>query len=149
MSEDTCSLYDLVATDPRYPLEAYMFVREALSFASDSLELGSLATAECHLNSEQLQQARRERHLTGQELCEAIRMYALNQFGYMAKVVLQNWRITDTGCFGDIVYNMIDIGIMKKSSRDRRSHFDDIYNFDTAFDSEFKICCGSLAERRV
>ena len=149
MSNETCSLYDLVENDSRYPLDAYVFVREALAFASDSLELGSLATAECQRNSEQLQQARRERHLTGQELCEAIRLYALNQFGYMAQIVLKSWGITETRCFGDIVYNMIDVGIMKKSSSDRRAHFDDIYDFDAAFENEFKICGGSLAERQT
>ena len=127
MSEECGSLYDLVAQDPRYPIEAYQFVRDALTYAADALELGTCSDLkEEGLSAEQaLEKSRRERHLTGQQLCEAIREFAIQQFGYMAKVVLKNWNVTQTQCFGDIVYNMIRAGIMKKSSHDRREHFDD------------------------
>ena len=145
MSDETYSICDLVNQDPRYPFEAYMFVREALAFASDSMGLGScqddLDFAETGPYG--------ERHLTGQELCEAIRQYALNQFGYMAQIVLASWGICETRCFGDIVYNMIDAGLMKKSEQDRRSHFDDVFDFDEVFTDNYEICCGSIAQRRV
>ena len=81
-----------------------------------------------------------ERHLTGQQLCEAIRLYALNQFGYMAQVVLGSWGVRTTSAFGDIVYNMIDAGLMKKSPQDRRSHFDQVFEFKEVFESKFEIC---------
>ena len=145
MSDEAFSIYELVEQDPRYPIEAYVFVREALAFASDSLELGS---CQDDLDDAFMQQPHRERHLTGQELCEAIRQFALNQFGYMAQVVLASWGIHDTSGFGDIVYNMIDAGLMKKSINDRRSHFDDVFNFDEVFNNNFEICCGSIAQRR-
>ena len=139
----------LVQQDPRYPLDAYVFVREALTYASDSLELGAQAD-ECESlpHESASYQACRERHLTGQQLCEAIRHYALNQFGYMAKIVLKNWGITRTQCFGDIVYNMIGAGIMKKSSYDKRSHFDDVYDFNEVFETSYEIC-DTLATRRT
>ena len=139
MSEESYSLQQLIGKDPRYPVEAYVFIREALAFAADSLELGSqnLDQEDAEL---ELEQNRRERHLSGQELCEAIRLYALKQYGFMAKVVLNNWGVNATSDFGEIVYNMIDVGIMKKSSRDQRTHFDDVYNFDKAFENDFKIC---------
>ena len=147
MSDESFSLYQIVDQDPRYPIEAYMFVREALAYASDSLELGS----QCYQSEVDVDAAthlaRRERHLTGQQLCEAIRQYALNQFGYMAKIVLNNWNIDRTGCFGDIVYNMIDLGIMKKSSQDQRDHFNNVFQFDDVFQNSFEIC-DSLAQRR-
>lgn len=147
MSDESFSLYQIVDQDPRYPVEAYIFVREALAYASDSLELGS----QCYQSESDVDAAthlaRRERHLTGQQLCEAIRQYALNQFGYMAKIVLNNWSIDRTGCFGDIVYNMIDLGIMKKSSQDERDHFNNVYQFDDVFQNSFEIC-DSLAQRR-
>ncbi len=147
MTDETFTLYQLVNQDPRYPIEAYVFVREALAFAADSMELGA-QTYEAELNlGLGVKPSPRERHLTGQQLCEAIRQYALNQFGYMAKVVLRNWGIEQTQCFGDIVYNMIDAGIMKKSSQDKRSHFDDVYLFDEVFQTHFEIC-DSLAQRR-
>ena len=147
MNDESYSLYQLVREDPRYPVEAYLFVREALAYAADSMELGCQSYDSDQEIDTATHLARRERHLTGQQLCEAIRQYALNQFGYMAKVVLRNWGIDRTGCFGDIVYNMINVGIMKKSSSDRRSHFDDVYQFDEVFEHEFAIC-DSLAQRR-
>lgn len=145
MSDEAFSIYELVEQDPRYPIEAYIFVREALAFASDSLELGS---CQDELDGADQQHPHRERHLTGQELCEAIRQFSLNQFGYMAQVVLARWGIFDTSCFGDIVYNMIDAGLMKKSKNDCRSHFDDVFDFDEVFNNNFEICCGSIAQRR-
>lgn len=149
MTDESFSLYHLVNQDPRYPIEAYQFVREALAYAADAMELGSHEHLDSEFDDEAAtHQARRERHLTGQQLCESIRSYALNQYGYMARVVLKNWNIDSTGCFGDIVYNMIAQGIMKKSSRDKRAHFDDVYNFDDVFDAKFEIC-DSMAHRRT
>lgn len=149
MTDESFSLYQLVNQDPRYPIEAYWFVREALAFAADSMELGSHDYQDPEYDVEAANhRARRERHLTGQQLCESIRLYSLNQYGYMAKVVLKNWNIDSTGCFGDIVFNMIDVGIMKKSSRDKRSHFDNVYDFDEVFETNFEIC-DSMVPRRT
>ena len=72
MSDESTSLMQLVGADERYPIEAYLFVREALAFAADSMELGSCSETSFTEDLEStLQQSRRERHLTGQELCEA------------------------------------------------------------------------------
>ena len=149
MTDESFSLFQLVSQDPRYPIEAYQFVREALAYAADTMELGSHDHFDQDLDSDAAaHQARRERHLTGQQLCESIRQYALHQYGYMARVVLKNWNIESTGCFGDIVYNMISQGIMKKSSRDKRSHFDNVYSFDEVFGAKFEIC-DSMVHRRT
>ncbi|MEM9943281.1 MAG: Minf_1886 family protein [Planctomycetota bacterium] len=148
MTDDSYSLVQLVNQDPRYPVDAYWFVREALAYAADSLELGASILEEDDDELElSMQKARRERHLTGQQLCEAIRQYALNQYGYMANVVLKSWNIDKTDCFGDIVYNMISIGLMKKSSEDRKSHFDNVFDFEDAFENNFQICASSTARR--
>ena len=61
------------------------------------------------------QEAAAERHLTGQQLCEAIRLYALDQYGYMAKCVLNSWGVHNTGDFGEIVFNLIRVGLMRKN----------------------------------
>jgi len=122
-----------------------------MAYASDLFELGGDPQPDGELEDDidsddeldfesSLHQARRERHLTGQQLCEAIRQYALNQFGYMAKVVLNSWGIDKTDCFGDIVFNMIEIGLMKQSEKDRKSHFDGVFDFGEEFDSKFDIC---------
>jgi uncharacterized repeat protein (TIGR04138 family) len=149
MTDDSFSLYQIVNQDPRYPIDAYKFVQDALSYAADSLELGSHIYSDPEYDVETAShRARRERHLTGQQLCEAIRRYALNQYGYMAKIVLNNWNMETTSCFGDIVYNMISVGLMKKSSRDKRSHFDGVYLFDEVFQTDFEIC-DAMAQRRT
>lgn len=120
-----------------------MFVRDALAYAADSMELSN----QYHHDS-QLMESAEEHHLTGQELCESIREYAICQFGYMARIVLKNWGVESTSGFGDLVYNMIDIGLMKKSPRDRRGHFDGVYDFEDVFDNQFQIC-SSMAKRGV
>lgn len=127
MSEESHPIFKLLRDDPRYMLDAYQFIREALAFAQDVLRLGDEA------------EGAEERHLTGQELSEAIRLYALEQFGFMAKVVLNSWGLHVTGDFGEVVYNLIGIGLMKKSESDRREDFDDVFDFDTAFQKEFQI----------
>ena len=142
MPEETFLLHEAIAQDDRYPIDAYQFVREAVAYADDNMELG-----EYSYDLSDAQQQHRSRHLTGQQLCEAIRHYAINQFGYMARIVLKNWGIRDTSAFGDIVYNMIDVGIMKKSPLDRKQHFDNVYSF-VVFDEEFTIS-SSVAAKRV
>lgn len=57
----------------------------------------------------------------------------------MAKVVLKSWNIDSTSCFGDLVYNMIEIGVLKKSADDSRTHFDNVYRFDEVFQTHFDV----------
>ncbi|NDC53459.1 MAG: hypothetical protein EBZ74_04000 [Planctomycetia bacterium] len=138
-------LGQLLRRDPRYKLDAYLFVLEALSFAQETLGLG----AEPPL--EDLEPARgggepaarprpgrprrkpAERHLTGQELCEAARHYALQQYGYLARTVLGAWGVRSTADLGEIVFNMIEIGQMRKTRKDKREDFHGVYDFDEAF----------------
>ena len=77
--------------------------------------------------------------MTGQQLCEACRLYAIEQYGYLAKIVLANWGIHSTSDFGELVYNLIRIEQMRKSENDRREDFDDVYSFDDAFEPEFEF----------
>jgi len=119
----------LMQADDRYQLEAYQLVRDALAYAQDVLELGS-ATQESETN---------ERHLTGQELCHALRLLAIEQFGFMAHTVLKSWGIRSTSDIGEIVYNMIEVGLMRKSANDRREHFDNVFDFEEAFERDFEI----------
>jgi uncharacterized repeat protein (TIGR04138 family) len=137
MSDDAFAIYNLLKDDPRYRLEAYQFVREALAYAQDTLRMGHESTGEVmDLEGEK---PIPERHLTGQDLCEAVRQYSVDQFGYLARVVLKSWGIESTGDIGSIVYNLIGIGWMKKSDTDRRDHFDEIFDFEDAFEKNFQF----------
>lgn len=134
MSEETHPIFRLLQQDSRFKIDAYQFVREGLSYAQEVLEMG----IESPGDDEDLD-APPERHLTGQQLCLAIREYAVEQYGLMAKTVLNSWGIQNTGHFGDIVYNLIEVKLMKKSDDDRREDFDDVYDFNQAFREEFVI----------
>jgi uncharacterized repeat protein (TIGR04138 family) len=123
MAEETESdeekLASLLRKDTRFRREAYQFVQEALEFTRRKLT--------------------RRGHVTGRELSEGVRDLALERFGMLAKTVLNQWGIRSTGNVGDIVYNMIDAKIMVKQDSDSRADFDDVFNFDTAFQTEFKM----------
>lgn len=123
----------LLRRDRRYPAEAYQFVHEALQYATQCVRT---ATGSDEFAGEEVEE---ERHVTGQELCEGIRRYAIEQYGLMAKIVLNNWGIYQTSDFGEIVYNLIEVNRMRKSENDRREHFDDVYDFDEAFVRRFSI----------
>ena len=160
MADPAQEFSELLRQDRRYKGEAYAFVFDALSYAHKVLGMGTVRSSEegeaprrpdIHLMpgavrgapgqsgeaSEEASEA--ERHLTGQQLCEAIRQYALEQYGYMAKCVLNSWGVYKTGDFGEIVFNLIRIGQMRKTKDDRREDFDDVFDFDAGLTHSFKI----------
>lgn len=124
----------LLKEDPRYKFEAYQFIREALHYAQEHLaELSQAAYVGETTASEN------PRHITGQQLCEACRLYGLEQYGYLAAMVLASWGVHSTGDFGEMVYNLIRIEQMRKSESDRREDFDDVYSFSDAFEPQFEL----------
>jgi uncharacterized repeat protein (TIGR04138 family) len=134
MLDPSHPIVELLKEDPRYTLDAYVFVFEALNYAQNVLEMG----VEVPGTSEGEESAP-ERHVTGQQLCEAIRAFALDQYGFMAKDVLATWGIHKTGDFGEIVFNLIRIGQMRKTPEDSREDFEDVFDFETALRQDFKI----------
>ncbi|MBN1590172.1 MAG: hypothetical protein JW888_11710 [Pirellulales bacterium] len=136
MIDPSHPILELLKEDSRYPFDAYVFVFESLNFAQNELRMGEEVLAE---ETEVSEDSVPERHVSGQQLCEAIRQFAVRQYGYMAKDVLANWGIHGTGDFGEIVFNLIRINQMRKTPEDRREDFDNVYDFETAFRQEFKI----------
>jgi uncharacterized repeat protein (TIGR04138 family) len=123
-------LAELLRRDRRYHRDAYFFIFEALRFAQEQLGIGGMPSSEQGDSDE-------ERHVTGQQLCEAIRQYAVQQYGMLAKNVLNEWGVRTTGDFGEIVFNLIDIGQMKKTETDRREDFDNVFEFDEGLKDAF------------
>ena len=134
-------LFQLLQRDRRYTLDAYLFVLEALTFAQESLGLGEEPKADevdpppapVEKKSGKGKKRQAERHVSGQQLCESARLYALQQYGYLAPTVLGTWGIRATDDLGEIVFNMIDIGQMRKTRSDKREDFHDVYAFSEAF----------------
>ena len=145
--DPTHPLYQLLERDRRYTLDAYLFVLESLAFAQESLGMGAEPAAEELEPLAEVEAAGKprsrsgrgrrkrqaERHVSGQQLCEAARLYGLQQYGYLAPKVLATWGIRATDDFGAIVFNMIDIGQMRKTKTDRREDFQGVYEFAEAF----------------
>jgi uncharacterized repeat protein (TIGR04138 family) len=134
-------LSKLLKRDKRFKFDAYVFVFEALNYAHDVLGLGQERAKDEEDESAPAPKGKKkaERHLTGQQLCEAIRQYALDQYGMMAKSVLNSWGVRTTGDFGSIVFNLIEADQMKKTKNDRIDDFNDVFDFEEAFIREFKI----------
>ncbi len=142
MSTPLQAMRDLLAKDKRFKLEAYQFIRESLQFAHENRELMQLEgpSVESPLaGGVPASGQSSSKHVTGQQLCEACRRYAIEQYGYLAKIVLANWGIRSTSDFGELVYNLIRIEQMRKSDTDRREDFDDVYSFDDAFEPQFEF----------
>jgi uncharacterized repeat protein (TIGR04138 family) len=152
-TEEIPPLVRLLCEDRRYKLEAYQFVRTGLTYAQEMLGLaadearprrlprraGSSQRDDSARHMDKDDEPRPPRHVSGQELCHALRRMAHEHYGRLAKLVLAEWGIRSTSDFGEIVYNLIKIGEMSKSDGDQRSDFDDVYDFDAALVQEFAI----------
>ena len=135
MSDAPHFLAQILSKDDRYKVEAYFFVSDALSYAQEILKFGYDAKSEDLEDGESGCES--QNHVRGQELCEGIRQFALKQFGYLAINVLRDWGITKTIDFGNIVFNLIEVGQMRKTADDCLEDFCDVYDFQTAFVEEF------------
>lgn len=112
--------------DTRFDRKAYDFVRLGLDHTVKELRKRDATRAE------------KSRHVSGAELLDGLRVYALDQFGPLTKTVLNAWGVTRCTHFGDIVFNLIEYNVFSKTDSDRREDFSDIYDFDTAFVKPFK-----------
>ncbi len=110
--------------DPRYQRGAYFFLRQALDYTIKANKLDT--------------RAKRESHISGQELLKGIRDYALDQYGPMAKTVFDEWGVQSCSDFGEIVFNLVDKGILGKTEEDSRKDFITGYDFDDAFVKPFQ-----------
>jgi uncharacterized repeat protein (TIGR04138 family) len=110
------------AKDSRYQREAYAFVKEALDHTQKSISK---------------QNRGRIRHVSGQELLGGIREFALAQYGPMTLMLFQEWGIHNCRDFGEIVFNMVEIGWLAKTENDTRADFDKGYDFAEAFRKPF------------
>ena len=103
--------------EPRFDERAYLFVLAGLEFCQTRLP--------------------ERRHITGRELAMACRDLALDRFGVMARVVLDHWGVRSTADIGDIVFTLVDLGLLISQQNDTRDEFADVYAFDQAFETEY------------
>jgi len=114
---------EILLLDSRYSRDAYFFLREALDFTV-----------------KELNRQKRERsgqHVSGPELLDGVRQYAIDQFGPMVPTVFDEWGIHRCGDFGNMVFHLIDLGVFGRSETDRREDFEDQFDFEEAFVKPF------------
>lgn len=111
-------LTPILKKDIRYTTEAYLFVHEGLNHTVRKLE--------------------KPRHVSGQELLGGMREYALKEYGPVAKRVLSEWGINECVDFGNIVFNLINEGLLGKTDEDCIEDFMGGYNFTEAFIQPFR-----------
>jgi len=76
--------------DSRFDRKAYDFVRLGLDHTVKELRKKDSSRAE------------KSRHVTGPELLDGLRIYALDQFGPLTKTVLEAWGVRRCRDFGEI-----------------------------------------------
>lgn len=110
-------LDQLTERNPRFHARSYEFVMLALHSVIQSLD--------------------EPRHITGRELTEGVRELALGQYGVLAKTVLEHWGIHETQDVGDVVFAMVEQGILVKEDGDTPKDFADVYDFEEAFETNY------------
>ena len=102
---------------PRYHGKAYVFLLSALHSVLDGLE--------------------EPRHISGAELARGVRALAIKRYGLMARTVLEHWGIHSTRDLGEIVFAMVDCGVLIRREEDRKEDFHDLYDFEEVFEREY------------
>ena len=101
----------------RFDEHAYLFVLSALEYCQARLT--------------------ERRHIGGRELAGACRDLALERYGVLARLVLDHWGVRSTRDIGDVVFTLVDLGLLISQPTDSRDDFTDVYDFDQAFEREY------------
>ena len=103
--------------EKRYSEHAYLFVLAALEFCQTRLP--------------------ERRHINGRELATACRDLALDRFGVVARLVLEHWGIRSTSDIGEVVFTLVDLGLLISLPNDTRDEFAGVFTFEEAFEREY------------
>jgi uncharacterized repeat protein (TIGR04138 family) len=111
--------------EPRFQENAYLFVLAALEHSQTRLP--------------------ERRHISGAELAHACRDLALQRFGVMSRMVLESWGVTTTADIGDIVFALVELGLLSSQPTDSKADFLDVFTFDRAFERDYPWNAASTA----
>lgn len=111
----------LMERNPRFHGKAYLFLLTALHAVLDGLE--------------------ERRHISGEELAYGVRKLALQQYGPMARTVLGHWGIHSTEDLGEMVFAMVECGLLQKQEKDRMEDFHALFDFEEAFELDYPWGC--------
>ena len=114
------------------------FARNAYYFILDSLDYTLVHYGKDQLTGE-------ERHVGAHDLLSGLRDLAADQFGPMASFVFQQWGVRSTEDFGEIVFNLIDAGLLSRRPEDSRLDFAGGFDFDSVFEAKFRERLDSIS----
>ena len=117
------ALDSIIASDPRYSRDAYVFLRDALDFTTKQQKKLKGTTV---------------RHVSGPELLEGVRVYALKEFGPLVMTVFAYWGLRASEDIGHMVFNLIGAGIFGKTEEDSIEDFKNVYDFQDTFVKPFE-----------
>ena len=120
--------------DSRFAPAAYHFIRRALDHSLRKLKR---------------EDADRPAHVTGKELLEGFRDLALAEFGPLAKTVLEDWGITKCAEVGEIVFQLVTMGVLGKNENDKIDDFEELWSFAEAFDIPFRPQAAVATPKKV
>jgi len=109
--------------DSKYAPASYHFIRRALDHSLRKLKR---------------EDADRPAHVTGKELLEGFRDLALAEFGPLAKTVLEDWGVIKCADVGEIVFQLVGMGVLGKNDNDKIDDFEELWSFAEAFDIPFQ-----------
>jgi uncharacterized repeat protein (TIGR04138 family) len=117
------TVFEICKKDPRYHPDAYFFLVEALDVTVKDIRKN---------------QPDHGRHVSGKELLDGIKEYALDEFGPLTFTVFAEWGIHTTQDFGELVFNLVEAGRLGKTENESREDFKDGYSFEEAFLKPFE-----------
>lgn len=113
----------IIEVDPRYSPDAYDFIGKAVTYTAKRLKR---------------HKKNGNPHVSGKELLEGVCHYATTQFGPMANAVMREWGLTSGRAVGDVVFNMINERLLRKSENDTLDDFDIDFDFEAELAKPFQ-----------
>jgi uncharacterized repeat protein (TIGR04138 family) len=103
--------------ESRFDEKAFLFVLAAIEFCQQRLT--------------------ERRHLSGRELALGCRDLALERYGVLARSVLEHWGLTSSASIGEVVFALVDVGLLSAQPTDSAADFLDVFDFHEAFDRNY------------
>ena len=113
--------------DPRFAINAYLFVQESLDVAVKTVlrkhpRKGALPT-----------------NVTAADWLDGFREHALAEFGPLAHFVMKEWGVRSTDDVGEIVEHLVKAGVISRQPGDSYEQFKGVFSFEEAFDAPYRV----------
>jgi len=118
MNNDIDKIRRFLVLNPKYNMEAYIFVLDSLRILIKEMDA--------------------QRHVSGVELLDSVKKLGDEKFGFLAPLVFESWGITETIDFGHIVFSLVEMGVLRKTNKDSLEDFRNVFQLDQVFQQSFQ-----------